>query len=94
MDKPIIYLSGSITNDPNYEDHFRQAEENLSAYYHVINPAKFYVKDMTYTEIIIFCFYMLELADEIHMLKGHEKSKGATMEYLLAQQNKIKMFWK
>ena len=82
-----IYISGSITNNPNYKEDFERAEDYLQREYpsaDIINPAlvnSFLPKSTTYEERMKMCFCMLDMCDSIYMLKGWEKSCGANREY-------------
>ena len=82
-----IYISGAITNNPNYKEDFERAEDYLQREYpndEIINPAlvnSFLPKSTTYEEYMKMCFCMLDMADAIFMIDGWEKSCGASQEY-------------
>ena len=82
-----IYISGAITNNPDYKEDFERAEDYLQREYpsaDIINPAlvnSFLPKSTTYEEHMKMCFCMLDMCDSIYMLKGWEKSCGANREY-------------
>ena len=82
-----IYISGAITNNPNYKDDFERAEDYLQREYpnaEIINPALVnsnLPKSTTHEEYMRMSFCMLDMADAIYMIKGWEKSCGASQEY-------------
>ena len=88
-----IYISGAITNNPNYKEDFERAEDYLQREYpndEIINPAlvnSFLPKSTSHKEYMRMSFCMLDMADAIFMIDGWEKSCGANRElgYALAK---------
>ena len=82
-----IYISGSITRDPDYRAHFARAEEKLRRQrLHVFNPAKNEVDpDKTWTDYMKYDIRQLLGCSAIYLLKGWRKSKGARLEYRIAK---------
>lgn len=85
MQKIKIFLSGPITKDPNYMEHFAKAEEYCKRLdYVVLNPTV-YPKGLTNAEYMSLGFRMLEIADAVLMLDGWATSTGANLEYEYAK---------
>ena len=84
----IVYISGKITGTTDYMERFASAEKLLKARgFKVINPAKRNAKlpeGTTWETYMRESIKMLMKADAIYMLHGWRKSKGATLERLLA----------
>ena len=92
-----IYISGAITNNPNYKEDFERAEDYLQREYpsaDIINPAlvnSYLPKSTTYEEYMKMCFCMLDMCEAIFMLKGWRKSCGANRElgYAIAKKKNV-----
>ena len=80
-----VYISGAITGTDDYMERFKKAEKELTDKgYSVVNPAKVNAQlpgDTTYEEYMKMCFCMLDICEEIFMLRGWKKSCGANREY-------------
>ena len=96
-----IYISGAITNNPNYKEDFERAEDYLQREYpsaEIINPAlvnSHLPKSTTHEEYMRMSFCMLDMADSIFMIYGWQKSCGASQElgYAIAR-DKVLLFEK
>lgn len=92
-----IYISGSISNNPNYKDDFERAEDYLQKEYpdaEIINPAlvnSFLPKSTTYEEYMSMSICMLNMADCVYFWENWQDSKGANREmgYALAKGKKL-----
>lgn len=82
-----IYISGPITDNPNYKEDFERAEDFINKYYpesEIINPAlvnSYLPKSTTHREYMTMSFVMLDMAEAIFMINGWEGSRGANQEY-------------
>lgn len=92
--KKVIFLSGKMSGLPDFgRAHFAEAEAKMKARgYIVLNPATLPIgmEDNKYMPI---CIAMLDAADEVLMLEGWDKSKGARVEFAYAiRQDKAVIF--
>lgn len=83
--KGKIYISGAINGTKDYLERFEVAEKKLvEDGYSVVNPAKimsFLPTDTTYEQYMDMGIIMLDMCQQIYMLKGWEKSLGANREF-------------
>lgn len=78
--KPIAYIAGKITGDPEYRKKFASAQEELERQgYIVLNPALL-PEGMAPSDYMRFCLAMLDTADVAFFLPGWMDSKGAQLE--------------
>ncbi len=96
-----IYISGAITNNPNYKEDFERAEDYINKNFEnaaIINPAlvnSHLPKSTTHKEYMKMSFCMLDMADAIYMIKNWKTSCGASQEYGYAlAKDKIILFEK
>lgn len=97
----MIYISGRITGNNNWQSDFQKAEDYLKdkKYKIVINPlcleeqVKKEVKNPTYTDYMKQCIEILILCDEIYMLRGWRRSKGARLEHHIAKVLGMKIIY-
>ena len=85
-----VYISGMISNCPNYMDNFLKAEQELrnKGYDDVINPARVmanFPPNTRYLEYMVMSLRLLDECDVIYMLDNFYNSYGARVEYLYAK---------
>lgn len=87
-----IYIAGSISNNPDYEQQFAEAEKELIAAGNaVLNPVK--NLGFSYRDYINMGLCELMHCDAIFMLNGYEKSPGALLELKYAETVGITIFY-
>lgn len=80
-----IYISGAITNNPNYREQFEKAEMWLKSKGHeVVNPASIDNLPLSYSEHLLLDFRLIEFCDCVYFIDGWQKSKGAVAEHSFA----------
>ena len=87
-----IYISGSISQNPNYKEQFAVAERQLIAAGHtVVNPAR--NTGNSYKEYIDKGLAQEMKCDAIYMLSGYEESTGAMLELQYAKAVDMKIMF-
>ena len=85
----IVYLSGKISNNPNYKQEFACAEHFLQQMgYIVLNPARLdeiTTENLTYEQYMQICYRLVDIAEIIFMVSGWQNSKGANAELSYAK---------
>lgn len=83
--KLVAYLSGPITGIADYRSRFAEAERRLSKYgYIVLNPAVL-PAGMDAQDYMQIDFAMIDAADFVILLPGHEESLGSRLEKAYAE---------
>lgn len=76
----VVYISGPITDCPEYRRRFQKAESAImAAGYTVLSPANL-PQGMTNEQYMRICFAMIDVADAVVMLHGWLDSRGAHLE--------------
>ena len=90
-----IYISGPITDCPNYRRNFAEAQRILESMGHddVVNPAELCrvcnTEKMSYSEILNICKEFLRTCEVLVMLPGHDKSHGCGVEEGIAEERDL-----
>lgn len=88
-----VYISGSISDDPQYKKHFKRAETKLKKEgYLVFNPTCIPVI-FNYWEFMKIDLSVLECCDKIYMLRGWQNSRGAKIELARAIELNIPVMY-
>ncbi len=95
LSRMFVFISGGITDNPNYEEQFATRERELKELGHcVYNPVKIgerlkkrLGREPSYDEYMQEDLLYLDRADAINHLEGWEKSKGANIEHEHAVKN-------
>ena len=90
-----VYISGGITDVPDFKERFKKAEKHLTGLgFNVINPAGLQdnvtIGDFTHYDYMNFCIGLLELSDCVYFLDNWEQSDGAKSEMQQARLLKMK----
>lgn len=90
-----VYISGGITNVPDYKEHFAEAEAYLKSQGHeVINPCMIVLPEScTWKDYMKIDLKLLLMCDTIYMLRGLKDSKGAFVEHALAEINNLNIMY-
>jgi len=81
----MVYISGKITGNENYEKQFNEAERELKKMgYEVFNPARI-KENWSYEDYMKFDIKHLLECEQIYLLPNWEDSKGARLEKQIAE---------
>jgi hypothetical protein len=93
-----IFISGGITNVPDYMTEFKKAENELReiGYKSIINPA--YINshlpvDLSYDDYMAISIAELSVCEAIYMLRNWKESKGAVREHRYASMNGLEIIY-
>ena len=89
-----VYISGAITDNPNYKEEFAKAEELLKMLGHeVVNPTRISgaVEYFDYADFMITSLMLLKKCDTIYFLPSWTKSDGSKIEKKVAQKLGMKI---
>lgn len=92
-----VYLSGAITNDPNYKQKFVDYEKIFTELgYQVVNPVTLCggLPELSHAEYLRICCTALSVCDTIFVIDGYGESKGVMTELDFASKNGVYRLWK
>jgi hypothetical protein len=91
--KPMkVYISGKITNNPNYKKQFEEAEKRLKKAGNIVMNPAILPEGFEWDEYMKICIAMLDPCEAIYLLENWTSSKGAITEKSYAlKKNKIIM---
>lgn len=91
----LIYLSGPISGTNDYIVRFARAETRLQYKWRVINPAAvgYVLPELDFETIMRIDTVLLLQCDAIYMMKGWEGSTGCQLEYDLAVDSGITIYY-
>lgn len=85
------YISGAITNDPDYKTKFSEAERKLRKMgYDCFNPVSVPVQKDWESYMRIDLQHLLD-CDYIYRIEGWQKSRGARLENQIAEELGMKV---
>lgn len=89
--KKRAYVAGAISGNPDFIRHFKVAELKLKAEgYIVFNPAEL-PAGLTQDEYMRICLDMIDMCDMIYMLNNWHGSKGANVEFTMANYKNLEI---
>lgn len=82
-----VYISGPITDNPDFKKQFAEASAYVEKYgYEAVNPANNEIPDGNWQDYMKMDLHQLIDCNAIYMLKGWSKSKGAKLEHRIAKE--------
>lgn len=85
MEKKKIYISGSISQNENYEQQFTDKEKELLDEGYIVLSPLFIQAQLEWKEYMRIDLVMIDVCDVIYMMKGWETSRGAKIEECYAK---------
>lgn len=79
-DKPVIFLSGKITGDPNYKAKFNDAQHRLESKGRIVLNPTWMPAGLLNGDYMRMCLVMIDTADMVVFLPDWGESPGARLE--------------
>jgi len=93
----MIYISGRISNEPNYKEHFNRIEKIIKEIgdgENVFNPSSIDLgTGATWADYLRIDIKVLLECSTIVMLEGWEGSRGALLEWNIARAMDMKIIY-
>lgn len=92
--KMTVFISGKITNNPNYQEEFANAENIINGYVGLValNPA-ILPKGLNNRDYMQIGFQMIDNSDAMFMLPNWKDSEGAKIEHMYAKYLNMPIFY-
>ena len=90
-----VYISGAITNVPNYKELFAKAKQELESAnigIECVDPSCLH-EGMTYKQYIDITLEMLKSCDAIFILENWRDSKGVSLELAYARTVGLEIYF-
>ena len=89
-----VYISGAITNNPDYKTDFAKAAVAIEAVgWEPVNPAEIEIEGGAWLDYMRRDIKLLADCDGVYMLAGWNESQGARVEHQLAQGLGLKCYY-
>jgi len=87
----IIFISGPISNNPNYREHFKAAQDYLEVRGYIVLSPTCLNPNLSYDKLMTICRTMIDVSDAVYMLRNWTISPGACDEntYAMVQNKQI-----
>ena len=93
----MIYLSGPITNNPDFRTSFAEAEKLCREMFNtndIFNPSVLRLhKSAGWLDYMLMDLYELRMSETVIFLEGWEQSKGCMVEKICAEQTGKNIFY-
>lgn len=95
MTETKIFISGPITNVPDYKERFNKAEEELRkmGYKSIMNPSVLPSEGFDYEDYMTITITMMRCCDAVVFIDGWRLSTGAQTEHVFAVNKGMKLLY-
>ncbi len=83
-----VYISGAISSDPNYIDHFQRTAIALHGEGHLVMSPALLPYGFEYEDYMHICYAMIDVCDCLYLMHNWADSPGACREKTYAEQKK------